>query len=256
MGAEREQGKMRFNMTFRKWLLWAIVVTVATAFVAPAADLAPEAESHQIARQLSKMLPYAHLRQAPMDATISERAWTNYLNALDFDHIYFLQSDIARFASNRLTIAASLQQGDVQFGYDVFNVFRQRVRESDGVISNLLATGFDFTVNETYNWKTKDAPWPKDRIEQKERWRKRLKNEYLVHVIARELDAQNAASATGAVVAVTNTIAAIAVTNNTLAVASSTTNAPASPLPTPEELVRKHYEMFHGVLQNSCFPVI
>ena len=239
-------------MSFRKWLLLAMVAILATAFVAPAADLAPEPESRQIAKQLAKMLPYAHLLQTPMDATISERAWTNYLNALDYDHIYFLQSDIARFATNRLTIAASLQQGDVQFGYDVFNVFRQRVRESDGVISNLLAAGFDFTVNETYNWKTKDAPWPKDRAEQKERWRKRIKNEYLVHEIARELDAKNAASATGAVAAATNTVASVASTNVTTAVSSATTsNAPSSPLPTPEELVRKHYEMFHVVLQDS-----
>ena len=200
------------------------------------------------------MLPAAHLRQAPLDEEISARAWTNFLNMLDFDHSYLLQSDVARFDKSRLLLGEQIQRGDVQFAYDVFNLFRQRVQERCAFATNLLAHGFALNVPDEYNWKRKDAPWPKDRAEQDELWRRRIKNEYLSFVVAREIDATQAMHKVAAP-ATTNVTDAV-VTNHAGSAAQgagSATNAVlhAPPPPTAEEIVGKRYEQYLVVLQDA-----
>ena len=98
-------------MFFRKWLLPALAAMLANLFVASAAPLPPLASGPrdgQIAKQVARMLPVVHLLQTPLDEAMSARAWTNYLNMLDYDHSYLLQSDIDQFATNRFSIGDAL----------------------------------------------------------------------------------------------------------------------------------------------------
>jgi carboxyl-terminal processing protease len=245
-------------MVFRKWLLPAVAAMLANAFfalAAPFAALAPDARDGQIAMQFARMLPAVHLRQAPLDEEMSMRAWTNFLNMLDYDHSYLLQSDIDRFAVNRMHIGDLLRQGDVQLAYDLFNVYCQRAQERFTFVTNLLAQGVTFTVDESYQWKRKDAPWPKDRAEQDELWRRRVKNEYLGYVVAREIDAaratnQNVSAATSNLV-VTGTVTGAAPAAVLAAATGTNGVAHAPPPPTAGEFVRKRYEQFLIALQDA-----
>lgn len=229
---------------------------------AAAPILRPEPHYGKIARQFVDALTSAHVRQMPLDENWSMRAWTNYLNILDFDHSYLLQSDIDRFSSRQRTLGAALEQGNTQLGFDLFNVYRQRVEERTVFVTNLLARGVEFDTDESMVWKRKDAPWPKDRAEQDDLWRKRVKNELLGLLVAREIDA---ARASNRVLLATNREAvAVAPAHPALRPpqASAThrtadagaTNAPAlaaPPPPTPEEIVRKRHEQFRMVIQDS-----
>ena len=82
---------------------------------------------------------------------------------------------------------------------------RQRLEERTDYTEKALKKKFNFTVAENLEWDRKNAAWPADAAEQKELWRKRLKNEYLVQIVNKELDI--AAAKTNKVVAVsTNSI--------------------------------------------------
>ncbi|MEI8241662.1 MAG: carboxy terminal-processing peptidase [bacterium] len=226
--------------------LLTLLLAAAPAF-AGLANLAPNSRDGQVAKQLARMLPVVHLLQSPLDEEMSARAWTNFLNTLDFDHSCLLQPDIDRFAASRSGIGDALRRGDVQFAYDVFNVYRQRVQERATFVTNMLAQKIDLSVNESYQWKRKDAPWPRDRAEQDELWRRRVKNEYLGYVVAREIDAARATNqsltASGAVTGAVTAVATAAATNGAA-------HAPPPP-PTAEEFVRKRYEQFLLVLQDA-----
>ncbi|MEO5367490.1 MAG: carboxy terminal-processing peptidase [Magnetococcus sp. WYHC-3] len=230
-------------MFFRKWMLPALVAMAVgvCAGAAPTGSLAPGALDGQIARQVARVLPAMHLRQEPLEEEISARAWTSYLNLLDFDHSYLLQSDIDALAGQRLRIGDLLRRGDVQLAYDVFNIYRQRVQERVTFVTNLLSQKLDFSVAEDYQWRRKDAPWPKDRAAQDDLWRRRIKNEYLSYVISLELNAARA----------TNAVAAVAVTNPVTTASATNVILRAPPPPTPEEFVRKRYEQFQIVLQDA-----
>lgn len=166
---------------------------------APKKPLEPKNYYGKIAARLSDMLPTGHVLQHKFDDEISQRAWTNLVTYYDFDHSVFLQSDLDRLAAHEKTIDDELKRGDVTFGYEVFALYTRRLQERMLFATNLLAKGeWDFTTNETFRIKRKDAPWPKTVAEADEHWRKRMKNEVLVKILNAELDkSTNAVDTTG-----------------------------------------------------------
>ena len=75
--------------------------------------LVPQPHYGGVAQKVARVLPAAHLSQKPLNDAISQVAWTNLLNAFDFDHSYFLQSDIDAFIPMRTQIDYVLKAGDV-----------------------------------------------------------------------------------------------------------------------------------------------
>ena len=200
-----------------------------------AAQPVPQPHYGDVAQKVARVLPAAHLLQHPLNDEISQKAWTNLINSFDFDHSYFLQSDVDAFTNMQFQIDDAVKVGDISFPYEIYRVFRQRIEQRYVFVTNLLDKGNTFTKDESYTWKRKDAPWPATLQEQNELWRKRVKNEILVQVIGRELDL---AAASNKVVSATNAVpAAVAVTN-------------APPVLTPEENIAKRYRQFMIVIQD------
>jgi len=229
----------------KRVLLFLTVVLGATLFLR-ASDAAPKVLvplSHygDIAQKVARVLPAAHLLQHPIDDEISQKAWTNLINSLDVDHSYFLQSDIDAFTNMEFRIDDAVRAGDVSFPFEVYRVFCERVADRYTFVTNQLAHSFVFTQDETYSWKRKDVPWPATRAERDDLWRKRIKNEYLMQVIGREIDQENATNKTKKV--------AVGLATNAASVAAtgSVTNAPVV---TPEESIDKRYKQFMIVIQD------
>ena len=165
----------------------------AAAEAVPAAQAQPPVEPRNyygnIAKRLGDMLPKFHVLQRRLDDEMSKRAWTNLVTFYDFDHSVFLKSDLDRFALREKSLDDEIRAGDVSFGYDVYNLYVERLRERIAFATNLLVKAeWDFSTNETYRIRRKDAPWPATRAEAEEHWRKRMKNEVLATRISRELD--------------------------------------------------------------------
>lgn len=151
--------------------------------------LEPKNYHGRIARRLGDMLPKYHVSQHTLDDEISRRAWTNLVTYYDFDHSVFLKSDLDRFAGRLTRLDDEIRSGDAGFGFDVYNLYVERLKERIDFATNLLAKGgWDFSSNETYRVRRKDAPWPATRAEAEEHWRKRMKNEVLMQLVGRELD--------------------------------------------------------------------
>ncbi len=165
--------------------------SIAAALALPilAADVVPQDYYGNIARRLGDMLTKYHVLQKRLDDDISRKAWTNLVTFYDFDHSVFLKSDLEALAAHETTIDDEIHKGDPTFGFDVYNLYCRRLSERMEFVTNLLATAeWDFTTNETYRIKRKDAPWPATREEAEDHWRRRLKNEVLVQVLNAELD--------------------------------------------------------------------
>jgi len=167
------------------------MASIAAALALPilAADVVPQDYYGNIARRLGDMLTKYHVLQKRLDDDISRKAWTNLVTFYDFDHSVFLKSDLEALAAHETTIDDEIHKGDPTFGFDVYNLYCRRLSERMEFVTNLLATAeWDFTTNETYRIKRKDAPWPATREEAEDHWRRRLKNEVLVQVLNAELD--------------------------------------------------------------------
>lgn len=180
--------------------------------------LSPNDRHAEIARAFSREFPARHVSGLALDDYVSSLAWTNYLNFLDYDHVYFLASDIDRFRAHELSLDDALSAGTVDFAFEVFEVFKQRLRDRYTFVTNTLETGFDLEKDETYRRKRRKLPWPADETAWNELWRKRIKNEYLGRTLAAEIK-QNA------------------------------TNSPSPP--TPEEFISKRYRQVLNVHNDS-----
>ena len=175
-------------------LIVAAVFTAA-AYMLEAGDQDPRGYSGRIAMRLSGMLPRYHVLQRPIDDSLSCTIWTNLVTFYDFDHSVFTRQDLDRLAAHERTIDDELREGDVEFGFELHSLYCERLRERVDFATNLLARAeWDFSTNETYRIKRKDAPWPETREDAEEHWRLRLKNEVLAMRIARELDAEKKAA--------------------------------------------------------------
>ena len=177
---------------FRLCLAAALAAAIVTG--ADAAEVSPREYYGHIAKRLGDMLPKFHVLQKKLDDEVSRRAWTNLVTFYDFDHSVFLKSDLDRFAARETQLDDELRACDVSFGFEIYNLYVERLHERIDFATNLLAKAeWDFSGGETYRIKRKDAPWPETRADAEEHWRKRMMNEVLVSRLVKELDAEEAA---------------------------------------------------------------
>jgi carboxyl-terminal processing protease len=137
-----------------------------------------------IARQVGTILEEEHFRRAPLDDAMSADVFDRYLESLDGQRSYFLASDIAEFRAIRLLLDDMLRTGELEPAYAIFARYQQRNRERMQYALAQLEREPDWTVDESYEFERKDAPWATSTAELDELWRKRVRNDALSLLLA------------------------------------------------------------------------
>ncbi len=190
---------MNLNNTITRWLnqmkqqqklLFALVillVSLAWVFSDVESERATMVQDgSRMARLLANNLPLMHLNKVPWDDAVAARALDNFIETLDFEKIFFLASDIAQFKSHQYELDEKVKRGDLSFAHDIYAVFKERVTNRVAFAENLLADPLDFTIDESYEWKRKEATWAEDEAASDDLWRRRIKHLYLTRLIAKE----------------------------------------------------------------------
>jgi carboxyl-terminal processing protease len=146
---------------------------------ATTSDFAPTERHAKVARLVSSMFERSHYRQAPVNDPVSSLVLDRYLEAVDGNRGYFLQSDIDEFEKYRYELDDAITTGKLEPAFLIFNRFQQRNRERMAYALKLLDTEPDFKVDESFEFDREHAPWPKTTAELDEIWRKRVKNDAL-----------------------------------------------------------------------------
>lgn len=130
---------------------------------------------------ITSILKRYHYKDFELNDSLSKVIYTRYIESLDNGKNYFLKSDINSFEKNELNIDDFLLKGDVQFFYDVFNIYLKRLNEQVRFVDTLLNNEFDYSINENFIFNRDSVDWAKDQNELNELWRKRLKNDALTY---------------------------------------------------------------------------
>lgn len=133
----------------------------------------------QTARIVATMIPAYHLSQHPIDNSISEELDDGYIKELDPQKLYFLQSDVDQFQKSRDSLDDALLAGNVDFAYQVFDIYKQRVTAQCAVAHKLIDADHDFTIKDDMIADPDDRAWAKTPDELNERWRQWVKRELL-----------------------------------------------------------------------------
>ena len=138
--------------------------------------LQPKPEHPSEAYVITNLLKRIHYRKLEFSDSISSVIFDNYIGSLDPNRAYFYTSDIKKFEKYRYQLDDQIPEGELQFAYDVFDVYRKRVLNQIDHVFDLLETEFDFTKNESYTFDRENAEWPENQEERNEIWRKIIKN--------------------------------------------------------------------------------
>jgi carboxyl-terminal processing protease len=155
--------------------------TLITARHTNATPLVEGPDDTNILKWTARILQHSHYSRQTFNDEVSSRFLDRFLDSLDSQHIYFLQSDLKEFDVFRTRLDdLTLRYGDSSPARLIFNRFRERLSQQFNYVEGLLKTEtFNFTSDERFLLNRKSEPRPKDLEEARRLWRDRLRYEYL-----------------------------------------------------------------------------
>ncbi len=133
-----------------------------------------------IIKTVARIMDRQHFSKHPLDDEISERAFKQFLRALDPLKLYFLQSDIDEFSRSKQQLDDFAKAGDMDFARRVFLRFLQRVDQRVEQAHRFIDMEHDFTVDEKLAVDRDKIDFPKDEREAEDRMRRQIKYSLLV----------------------------------------------------------------------------
>ncbi|QHI70688.1 carboxy terminal-processing peptidase [Tichowtungia aerotolerans] len=185
----------------------------------------------RIASRVADRLPHTHLNRMPFNDSIATNALMLFIDSFDFDHSYFLASDIEEFQQSATQLDDQVRNGDISFSSLIVDRFKDRVTNRVAYVNQLLDEGFDLSIDESYRWKRDDAPWPKGEAAWDELWRKKIKNEYVGRIAMKEIPEPEAKKA------------------DTKDLEEE--NLTEDEMLEPDEFIRERYKQFQLMVQNN-----
>lgn len=167
----------------RRWMfgafvgLWALSAIAAIPAVTSDDDLGPEPRHEKIGQLVSEFIQKSHYRHADVDDDLSSKVLDRYIYALDNNRMYLLASDVESFEPYRYQLDDMVRSEPLDPVFEIFGVYRTRVRERLNFALLQLETEPDFSIDETYVFDREDQPWLQTEAELDELWRKRVKND-------------------------------------------------------------------------------
>lgn len=124
---------------------------------------------------ITYVMQRGHYDPKDIDDTFSEHVFNNYIQGIDGQHRFFLQSDINNFKRYKDEIDDQIRESDVSFfnlTYDRLIVRMGQVRQ---FYEELLVDPFDFSVKDSINLNFEEVPYARTLNGLKDLWRKRFK---------------------------------------------------------------------------------
>ena len=124
---------------------------------------------------ISYVLERGHYSPKEINDAFSENVYMDYLNNLDGQHRFFLQSDINSFELFKYNIDDQIKNTELTFFDMTYTKLIQRMDQVNEFYEDLLDQPFDFSKKEQIDLDFETAPYAANISELKQLWRKRFK---------------------------------------------------------------------------------
>ncbi len=157
-----------------------LAATLALSVTA-AAPLQAETNFGQVAMHVAYMLQNHHYSHKDFDDGVSATLLDNYLDLLDFKHVFFTQKDVDSFkAKYASTLDDHVLMRNVAPATEIYDVYKQRVESRVKFIEETLKNHtFTFDSDRVVQIKRDDVPWPADEGEADSLWMDMLEESLL-----------------------------------------------------------------------------
>jgi carboxyl-terminal processing protease len=141
--------------------------------------LKPVGRHEQIGMMVTEFVEQSHYLHAAVDDELSSKILDRYIESLDNNRMYFLASDIEAFEKYRYQLDDMVRTEPLDPVFEMFEVYRTRVRERLNFAIQQLDIKPDYSIDEEYVFDRTELPWATDTAELDELWRQRVKNDAL-----------------------------------------------------------------------------
>jgi len=159
--------------------LWTLSAASSDKIALGDEHLMPDARHEKIGQLVTEFIQKSHYERAAVDDDLSSLVLDRYVEALDNNRMYFLGSDVAAFEQYRYLLDDMVRSEPLDPVFEMFDLYRTRVRERLNFALLQLETEPDFSIDEEYTFDREDLPWATSSAELDEIWRKRVKNDAL-----------------------------------------------------------------------------
>ena len=157
----------------------------------PVPTLSPNLQQAIASVHVVQLLSRSHYRKIPLDQSNMEKVFDRYLDRLDPNRSFFLQSDIQEFEPYRKKLGDSLKSGDLNPAFAIFNRHRERAEERARFMLKQLELGIkdlNLKKNEELVIERKDEPWLTSKQAQQRLWIKQFKDSVLSQKLNNKTD--------------------------------------------------------------------
>ncbi len=160
------------------YLIFAVAV-VLYLFTATTNPLEKEFVSNDKDRLLIELISHViqrgHYDVKSLNDDMSEQIFHTYLESIDGQKRYFLQTDYREFSKYMYQIDDQIRELDLTFFDLTYKRLVLRMSEVESMYSSILSRPFDFDKEEEFDTDYDEQIYPLSQKERSEKWRKQLK---------------------------------------------------------------------------------
>ena len=170
-------------MKYLRLLRWPLAAAVAFTLPGLRAD---EPDPAQVEISVGRLLEQGHFSRKKLDDSVSKVLLKNYLEGLDYNHLYFTQKDVDEFTAKYATaLDDDILFGNTEPAFAIYNLYQKRVEERVAKVKELLKQKYDFKSDRMIEVNRQKAAWPKDEATADQLWRDRIEGELLQEQLAK-----------------------------------------------------------------------
>jgi carboxyl-terminal processing protease len=141
--------------------------------------LFPEQRHEKIGELVTQFIQNSHYMHITVDDDLSSQVMDVYIESLDRNRMYLLESDVKYFETYRFQLDDIVKSKPLDPVFEMFEVYQTRVRERLTFALSQLETEPDYTSTSHYEFDRSESAWAADTAELDEIWRKRVVNDAL-----------------------------------------------------------------------------
>ncbi len=165
------------RLVFRPMTVIGIFALLAVVVGAQAPKASPVEQV--TAEIVVRLLERDHMARPKIDDETSKKWARNFLKDLDPQKNYFEKADVDEFLAKDTTLATQIRERNLEYPQQVFARYLERSDQRLATVKELLKHKPDFTIEEEYIDDPDKVDYPADAKEAQERWRKKIKFEWL-----------------------------------------------------------------------------
>jgi carboxyl-terminal processing protease len=163
-------------------LIFALLTIGANASTTDAGSdsvLEPESRHENIGQLVTTFIQKSHYNHVMVNDDLSSDVMDTFIDGLDRNKVYLLASDIEFFEKYRYELDDIVRNEPLSPVFDMFAVYRTRVRERFEFALQQIEEQPDLSIDEEYQFDRSEATWATSSEELDAMWRKRVKNDVL-----------------------------------------------------------------------------